>query len=622
VARRGLAAATKTPIVLADFANATGDPAFDGSLHQILAHQLDNSARLAILPDARVRQTLRLMGRPPDAALTPAVAAEVCERTRSVAVVESSIANFGSEYVLSVRARHCSTGEILGQEQGRANKKDVLKALAQVIKRFEARTSKSLPLVEAAPSLPADATTPSLDAWRSYSAAMKAIQSRAQSAETLSLLKRATEIDPTFAMAYATLGRVHSDLGETETGARNIATAYALRDSVSEPENYYITFSYHRQVTRNLELARQTLESWKHQDPDALLPHGFLSGFVSPGLGHYETAVEEGLKAIAIDPNFSIGYENVAWVYIYLNRPSDAEALLRQAAERRIEVTQFSLIRYACAVLRRDSAATEREITRRRTKLQTQGVFEHQEALTHACRGRMKEALRLSDLAVTLARQGGLLERAAQFAGARAVWNALFEIRVEAGRSAALALSLCRSRDADYGPAFALALLGDSTGSHEIETNLEQRYPQDTSVQFSYLPVLRALDALNRNDPEKALRMTQAAGPYDAALPGTAFFTAAFFGALYPVYVRGLAYARLGQPGDASREFKKILDHPGLVATDPIGPMAHLQLARALSAVGDRDQAAAVYRDLLAFWNEADPDIPVVKQATIEHASA
>lgn len=219
--------------------------------------------------------------------------------------------------------------------------------------------------------------------------------------------------------------------------------------------------------------------------------------------------MEEGLKAIELDPYFSIGYENVAWVYLYLNRPSEAEALLRKASERRIEVIHFSLIRYAIAFLRNDKAAMEREASQRQAKLQAQGLFERQEALTLAYQGRLKEAARLSDRAVTLTRQGGLLGRAAQFEGARAVWNALFGIRAEAQRSAAAALSLYRSRDADYGPAFALALLDESTQAHKVEADLAKRYPQDTSVQFSYLPALRALGALNQGDAAKALEMTK-----------------------------------------------------------------------------------------------------------------
>jgi tetratricopeptide (TPR) repeat protein len=256
----------------------------------------------------------------------------------------------------------------------------------------------------------------------------------------------------------------------------------------------------------------------------------------------------------------------------------------------------------------------------RKAKLDAQGWFEHQEALTLAYGGRLKEANRLSDSAVSLARQGGLPERAALFEGARAAWNALFGNRGEAQRSAAAALSLDRGRDADYGPAFALALLHDSAQAYKIEADLDKRYPEDTSVQFSYLPALRALEALNQGNPAKALEMTQAAAPYDLAVPGTAYFSGAFFGALYPVYVRGLAYSRMVSHREAAAEFRKILDHPGIVLNDPIGPMARLQLARALSASGDRAESAAVYKDLLTVWKDADPDIPIVQEVRAESA--
>ena len=487
--------------------------------------------------------------------------------------------------------------------------------------RFGAQAGELVPDVEKEPSLPAEVTTPSLDAWRSYSAAMREFQAKAQSPEGISLLRRAIELDPKFAMAYATLGRDIADLGETELAAKNVAKAYELRGGVSDLENYYITFTYHRQLTRNLELCRQTLESWARKYPRDLHPHGFMSGFTSPGTGHFERAVEEGQKAIELDPDFAIGYENVAFAYLYLNRLSEAEALLHKAWERKIEVVQFSLVRYFIAFLRNDKAAMEREMTQRRVKLEAQGSFEHQEAQTLACHGQVREADRLSARAVSLARQGGLVGRAAMFQGAAAVWNALYGNRVEAQRSTAAALSLFRSRDADYGPAFALAFLGGTEQADKIEAELDERYPEDTSVQFSYLPALRALDALNQDDPAKALEMTQAAAPYDLAVPGTAYFTgASFFGALYPVYLRGLAYYRMGRHREAVAEFQRILDRPGIVLNDPIGPMARLQLARALSASGDHVTSAAAYKDLLTLWKDADPEIPVVQQAKAESA--
>ena len=330
----------KGTIVLGDFANATGDPAFDGTLRQVLAGELGKSPYFSLLSDARMSETLRLMVRAPDAKLTPDVAAEVCERTGSSAVVEGSIAGLGSQYVLGLRARNCRTGDILDEEQApAARKEDVFKALDQMSNRFRTRAGESLPPVEKQPSLPAEATTPSLEAWRSYSAAMKAQQRMgATDSGNVSLLKRAIEIDPKFAMAYAYLGRAYAALGESELGAQNIAKAYELRNRVSDRENYFITFNYHRQVTRNLELARQTLESWAQKYPGDLPAHGFLAAFTTQGSGHYDKAAEEGQKAIELDPDYSIGYVNVAFAYIYLNRLPEAEAVLRKASERKIEV--------------------------------------------------------------------------------------------------------------------------------------------------------------------------------------------------------------------------------------------------------------------------------------------
>jgi serine/threonine protein kinase len=613
--------AEKKTVVLADFTNATGDPTFSGTLSQTLAGRLGNSPDLALLSDSRVSQTLRFMERPPDAKLTPAIAAEICERTASAAVVEGSITSLGKGYMLSLRSRNCRTGDVLDEEQApAARKEDAVQALGQLANSFQARAGESLPDVAKEPSLPTEVTTASLEAWRSFSAAMKAHQSKAQAAETAPLLTRAVEIDPQFAMAYAYLGRQYASLGETEIGAQNIARAYELRSRVSDQENYFITFNYDREVTRNLELARQTLESWVQAYPRALEPHGFLAAFTTQGSGHYDKAAEEGQKAIGLDPDYSIGYTNLTFAYIYLNRLADAEATLRRASERKIEAVDFSICRYFIAFLRGDQPALEREVTQRRAKMEAQGFFEQQEALTAAYQARLKEAARLSDRAVLLSRQAGLRERAAQFEGSRAVWSALFGLREEGQRNAAAALALHQSRDANYGPAFALAVLHQSPQTRKLVVDLERRYPEDTSVQFSYLPALRALEALDQGDAAKALEMTQVAAPYDLAVPGTAFYVGSFFGAMYPVYVRGLAYSRLGRHREAAAEFQRILDHPGIGLNDPMGPMARLQQARAFSASGDRAESAAAYKDVLALWKDADPDVPVVQQAKAELA--
>ena len=404
--------AGKHAVVLADFANDTGDRTFDGMLRRGMSDELGKSPYLSVLPDKRMNQTLRLMVRPLDTKFTSDVAAEICERTGSSADLEGSITSVGSGYILGLHARDCRTGEVLDQQQASADRKeDVLKALGQMANRFESRAGVALPNVEKLPPVYSEVTTPSLEAWRSFKAAMAADIRDSKHTEAMALLKRATDIDPNFAMAFAYLGRTYDGLGDAELGAQNISKAFALRDHVSDPENFFITFNYYRQAPRNLELARQTLESWAQRYPTDLMPRGFLAAFTSVGTGHYQTAVEQGLKAIEIDPDYSIGYENVAFAYLYMDRLAEAEALLAKAWERKIDGPDLSLLRYFIAFLKKDETSMEREVVQRRAKLQAQGWFEHQEAMTLAYNGRLKEAARLSDSAVRLARQAGLRER-------------------------------------------------------------------------------------------------------------------------------------------------------------------------------------------------------------------
>ena len=382
-----------------------------------------------------------------------------------------------------------------------------------------------------------------------------------------------------------------------------------------------ITFNYHRQVTGNLELARQTLESWAQKYPNDVEPHGLLSAFTSQALGHYEKAVEEGQKSIQLDPDFAMGYINTAWAYVYQDRLAEAEAVLRKASERKIDVIQLSLCRYFIAFLRSDRAAMEREMTYRMTKFQAQGRFEHQEARDLGVSGTPER----SGPAVG---PGDDFGSPGKFPGAgrpvsRRSRRVECAVRVSRSRRKRTRRRRCPFTEAGtpiMGPRLRWRFSHDSGQAHKIEADLEKRYPDYTSVQFSYLPVLRALEALNRGDPVKALEMTQAAAPYELAVPGTAYYSGAFFGALYPVYVRGLAFSRMGRHREAAAEFQKILDHPGMTLNDPIGPMARLQLARALSASGDRAKSAAVYKDLLMLWKDADPDIPVVQEAKAESA--
>jgi eukaryotic-like serine/threonine-protein kinase len=608
----------KDKIILADFTNTTGDPVFDGTLRQGLAIQLEQSPFLSLVSEARIRQMLPLMGQAADARLTGDLAREICERTASVAVLEGSITSLGSQYVLGLRARNCSTGDVLDDEQVQAaRKEDVLNALDQIARKFRIRVGESLTTIKQHDAPLAEATTPSLEALKAYSAARK-IHESVDSAAALPLYKRAIEIDPKFAMAHAWLGRVYGDLLELDFSAESTSKAYQLRDRASDAERFFITASYDLLVTGNLERAQQTCETWAQTYPREAVPHGFLSGIIYPVSGKYEKAVEEGKKAIGLDPDFGISYSTLAYDYAYLDRLGEAASTLQQAFERKLEMPDLLVVQYDVDFLRNDAAGMERDVAAGKGKSRAEEWISVHEAFVLAYSGRLQQARRMSRRASDLAQQSARPETAALYEAGAALREAFFGNAPEARRSAMAALELSKNQDVEYGAAFALALSGDSSRSEALASDLEKRFPEDTSVRFDYLPALRARLALNRAEPSKAIELLQIAAPYDLGAPASSMY--GFFGALYPVYVRGEAYLAADQGPEAVTEFQKILDHRGIVVSDPIGALAHLQLGRAFALSGDKTKAKTAYQDFLTLWKGADPDIPILKQAKAEYA--
>ena len=614
---RALALTDKDTIVLADFTNTTGDPVFDDTLRRGLAIQLEQSPFLSLVPDDRIRRTMRLMGQPPDAPLIPQRAREICARTASAAVLEGSIASLGSQYVLGLSAKTCGSGQVLDEEQVQApRKEDVLNALSQIASRFRTRVGESLATIEKHDVPLAEATTSSLEALKAYSASWKVAFSTGFVA-AVPLLKRAIEIDPKFAMAHAYLGLVYSDIGESVLSTESTSKAYQLRDRASDREKFFITAIYDRQVTGNLEKAQQTCELWAQTYPRETGPHGLLSGFIYQGSGEYEKSIEEAKKVIVLDPDHTLAYVNLAFSYFCLDRLGEAENTIQRASERKLEIPELLLLRYYIAFLKGDKAGMDQEVARAKGKPGAEDWVSHSEALVLARSGRLQLARRMSRRAADLAQQAGQRERAATFEAAVAVWDAFFGNTPEA-RQRAAALELSKGRDVEYAAAFALAVAGDSARAQTLASDLEKRFPEDTSVRFNYLPALRALLALNHGEPAKAIEMLQIAVPYELAVPGVDFN--AFFGGFYPVYVRGEAYLAAHQGAEAAAEFQKILDHRGIVGCDPIGALAHLQLGRAFALSGDKTRAKAAYQDFLTLWKHADPEIPIFKQAKAECA--
>jgi tetratricopeptide (TPR) repeat protein len=549
-----------------------------------------------------------------DAALTPEIALGVCVRTGSAAVLEGSIAALGSQYVLGLRATDCTTGDSLADEQAQvARKEEVLSALSQVAARFRTRIGESLATVEKHSMPLAEATTPSLEALKAFSAGMRTF-----TAKRLPLLQRAVELDPEFAIAHAHVGFRLSALGESELARQSLLKAYELRHRASDAERFYIETLYDRDVTGNLERELRTLETWAQSYPRNPVARNLPAGLALTSTGQYERAIAHTEQAMALDPDLTPSYLSRARNQLFLNRLDDALLTIARAQERKLEGVELPLIPYFVAFLTGDDEELARTTAAARQSPGLEDTVSHLEALALARTGRLRDARRLSAVPVEIAQSSGQRERAALFEAGRAVWEAFYGNAAAAREIAAKALARGQGRDVDYAAAFALAVSGDLRQSRALADNLAREFPEDTSVQFMYLPALRALSFLDTGDPAAAVQALQIASRYDLA-PGRVGFVG-YFGALYPIYVRGLAYLAARQPAEAAGEFLRIVEHRSIVLVDPMDALARLQLARALAASGEAEQAKRAYDDLLTLWRDADAGIPTVERARAEYA--
>ena len=607
-------------IVLADFTNTTGDAVFDATLRQGLAIQLQQSPFLSLVSDERIQHVLPLMGKAPTAPLTPAIAREICERTSSAAVLEGSIATIGTEYVLGLRATSCRTGDVLDEEQVQAaRKEDVLKALSQVAIRFRTRVGESLATVKQHGAPLEEATTPSIEALRAFSAGTAILRAGGDLTGAVPLFKRAIQLDPRFAMAHASMGLAYAFMGEPALSAQSIQQAYELRDRAGDREKFYITASYETQVLGDLEKAQQTLGLWVHAYPRERLPYGILGAAVYPPLGQFKKALAAARTMIKIDPDFPPGYLQIGFNAQYLDDLDEADRAFQRAAARQLEMLDFFPTRFDIAFLKNDRVAMEREVTGSQGKPGADDAIAVRQGYVFAYAGRFDKARGMAKRAVDLANDAKQPGRAALFQAAAALWEGFAGNHPAARQGATAALELSHDRDLEYGAAVALALAGDVSRAQTIADDLTRRFPEDTEVRFVYGPAIRALLALNRRDPAAALALLKPAAPYDLGTP-LCSAPPGFFGMLYTVYVRGLAYLADHRGEEAAAEFQKILDHRAIVVSDPIGALAHLQRGRALAMSGEIGKARQGYDEFFALWKDADPGIPILEQAKTEYA--
>jgi|HubBroStandDraft_1064217.scaffolds.fasta_scaffold01469_3 serine/threonine protein kinase/tetratricopeptide (TPR) repeat protein len=602
----------KDTVVIADFANTTGDPVFDDALKQALGVQLGQSPFLNILSDRKVEETLHLMGRPSNERISRDVARELCIRTGSKAIVLGSISNLGGQYVLGLDAVGCSTGDTLAQEQEEAaGKQDVLKALGKAASNLRAKLGESLATIQKF-DVPVEATTASLEALKAFSMGITTFRTKGN-AEAIPFYRRAIELDPKFAVAYASLGLVYGNLGQASLAAENIKKAYDLRDGVSEREKYRISALYYDNVTGELEQATQVYELWAKSYPQDSVPPGNL-GVIYSELGQFDkalTVTQEGQR-LGLG---AISYSNLVGIYLALNRLDDAQKTIAEAQSHNLVSDFMHLTIYQLAFLKNDVAEMERQVTWAAGKPGNEDILLSFQSDTEACYGRLGRARDFSRRAVDAAVRNNSKETAAIWQVNAALREAEFGNLATAKQDAAAALALSPGRDVEVLVALALARSGENARAQAIVAELEKKYSSQTLLKVYWLPTIKAAVELSSNNTAQSLVFLEAAAPYESGGPPQ--FQV---GTLYPAYIRGQTYLAAHNGTAAAAEFQKFLDHRGDVVNFPLGTLAHLGLARAYALSGDSAKAKTAYNDFLTLWKDADPDIPILKQAKAEYA--
>jgi eukaryotic-like serine/threonine-protein kinase len=600
-------------ILLAGFANSTGDPVFDGTLRQGLSVQLQQTPYLQLVSDQRVGQTLQLMEKPPGTKLTPAVAREVCQRANATTDIEGSIATLGNQYVLGLNAVTCSTGKTLAAEQVTADGKEkVLPALTTAASDLRSKLGESRASLDKH-DVPLDqATTSSLEALQAFTLGSQAFWN-SDMPTAASQYERAVSLDPNFAMAHTLLGVVEGLLGDGAAAEKDLKEAYGLRDRTSEFEKFGIEADYHYGVTQNFDKMAQVGKAWAQAYPRNPLPLSNLNDSYS-ALGRVDDALTAELGAFRIDSSGEGAL--LAWAYVHGNRFGEASATIQQARARHLDNPDLSQASYVIAFLQNDATAMAAQVSASPSWYPA-GTGDLIQSETAAYDGHIARARELAQRAIAYASQQRALQLARDYEAVLAVQEALLgnfeKAREVPTRGTGAALSL----DAQGNAALALALAGNAAEAQKLADDLNQRFPEATIAQFVYLPATRAALAIHRGNPQKAIETLRVASGYELA---TSPVLGSATPALITVYIRGQAYLAAGQGDHAGAEFQKILDHPGVVQNSPVGALAHLGLGRAYALQVDTTKARAAYQDFLTLWKEADPDIPIFKQAKAEYA--
>ncbi|MGC1161839.1 MAG: protein kinase [Candidatus Sulfotelmatobacter sp.] len=606
---RSRALTARDSILLSDFVNTTGDPVFDGTLRQALAVQLEQSPYLNIFPQERVRDTLRYMGHSPDERVTPDLARQVCQREGVKAVLNGTISAVGTQYVVGVDAVNCLTGDNLAREQVSVDKKEqVLGAVGKVASSLRSKLGESLASLQKFDAPVEEATTSSLEALKYFSLG-EVERDKGSEQTSVPFYKHALELDPNFAVAYARLGQAYNNMGETVLGIENTRKAFERRDRCSELEKLYIETHYYNIVTGEVDKELEAYELWRRTYPNDSIPPNNLA--VSHAVvGKWEQSLEEAQETKRLDPNSAFSYNVVAGAYLGLNRLAECKAMRLQEVAQKVDNAADHGNLYMFAFLDGDAAGMQHEVDWAKGRQDEYMVMETV-ADVAASSGKMVAARASYQQAVDLQRRETLEESAATALAREAVFEAQMGNSKAARDDASTALSRSRARDPLSVAGRALSLAGDEREAEAAAQQLVKENPTDTLVNAVAVPVIRAGIALNQGNPAKAIELLQPATPYEFG----------YAAGVQPNYVRGLAYLKLHQGKEAAAEFQKILDHPGIcMFMLPTCRLARLQLGRARAEAGDAGGARTAYQDFFALWKDADPGVPILKEAKAEYA--
>ena len=601
----------KDTVVLADFANATGDSIFDDALKQALAVQLGQSPFLNVLSDRKVSETLQMMGRAANERITGDVGREVCLRTGSKALLGGTISSLGSHYLIDLYAVACDTGDTLAKEQGEASsKEDTLRALSRTSSSLRTKLGESLPSVQKF-DVPIEATTSSLEALKAYSMGITIGHERGDT-PSIPFLKRAIEIDPSFPMAYAALAVLYGNLNQPTLALENATKAYELRERANEREKLRIAAYYFR-ARGEIEKEAETYELWTANYPrDVSLYVNLASDYGN--LGQYDKALAQEKEALRLAPDIVVVYANMGGTYVNLNRLDEAKATFDQALALKLDSGLLRTNMYYYAFLRGATALMEQQLAWAAGKPGVEDTLLSAQSDTEGYYGRLSKARDFSRRATDSAVRSDSKETAALWKVNAALREAEIGNAAYARAGASGALKLSQGPDVKVAAALSFARIGDISQAKALAEELETTFPTNTMLKLYWLPTINATIELNRRNSSQALLDLEPSAPYELGGAG------AFINYLYPVYTRGQAYL-LGRNGTAAAaEFQKMLDHSGVVQNFVTGSLAHLQIGRAYTISGDTAKAKAAYEEFFILWKDADPDIPIYKQAKAEYA--